>query len=65
MTENNTDDEQDVPRTQLGILGTIAEPTGTDGCIVSLHQGSPQVLMIRGSFHEMSLFLLALPVPFA
>src|SRR6266699_6512397 len=26
---------------------------------------SPQVLMIRGIFHEMSIFLLALPVPFA
>jgi len=33
--------------------------------MISLHHGSPQVLMIRGSFHEMSLFLLALPVPFA
>jgi len=33
--------------------------------MIYLHHGSPQVLMIRGSFHEMSIFLLALPVPFA
>src|SRR2546421_7731712 len=27
--------------------------------------GSPQVLLIRGSFHEMSMFHVALSVPFA
>jgi hypothetical protein len=45
MTENNTDDEQDVPRTHLGILGTFAEPTGTGGFPVLSHQFAPSSLI--------------------
>ncbi|SRR6266705_1046520 len=32
------EEEQDMPKTPLGVLGMIAEPTGTDGCRILCRQ---------------------------
>src|SRR6266705_5149691 len=38
------EEEQDMPKTPLGVLGMIAEPTGTDGCRVPSRQFSTSFL---------------------